>query len=62
MHVQSQAKSQECFQAERIRSRKDWCSYVELKTAIYRAHLARTEAELGLIQEGLRRGANGEHD
>ena len=46
------------LQAERIDGRKDWCSYVELKTAIHRAHIAQIDAELHVIQEGLLRDAS----
>ena len=43
------------LQAERIEGRKDWVRYVELKTAMHRAHAARIEAELAPIVDDLSR-------
>jgi hypothetical protein len=43
------------FQAERIAGRKDWVRYVELKTAMYGAHVARVESELGPILDDVLR-------
>ena len=43
------------LRTERIEGRKDWVRYVELKTAIHRAHAARVEAELAPIVDDLLR-------
>jgi hypothetical protein len=43
------------LQAERIKARKDWVRYVELKTSMYRQHLASIEAELAPIVDDLLR-------
>jgi hypothetical protein len=54
------------LQSERIKARKDWVRYVELKTSLYRLHLASVEAELApivddLLRHGLQR-AGGDYD
>lgn len=51
------AKLHRDLQAERIDGRKDWVRYVELKTAIYREHVAHVEAELAPIEHAVRRHA-----
>lgn len=43
------------LQAERIEGRKEWVRYVELKTAMYREHVARVEDELAPIVDDLTR-------
>ena len=46
------------LQAERIKARQDWVRYVELKTSMYRQHLANIEAELApIVDDLLRHGA-----
>lgn len=41
------------LQAERIRSRQDWVRYVELKTSLYRTHVAQVDDELAAIRDAL---------
>jgi hypothetical protein len=55
MHRTQQLELDRTLQTERIQGRKDWVHYVELKTAIYREHVASIEAELGPIVDDLRR-------
>jgi collagenase-like PrtC family protease len=45
------ASLQRALQTERIEGRKDWVRYVELKTALYRKHLARIESELAPTED-----------
>jgi hypothetical protein len=49
------ARLEQELQAERIDGRKDWVRYVELTTAIHRAHVAYIEAELAPILDDLTR-------
>jgi hypothetical protein len=55
MDANHQVKFQRELQSERIDGRKAWVHYVELKTAMYRAHAAQIEAELGPIVDDLLR-------
>jgi hypothetical protein len=55
MDTEHQVKLQRELQAEHIASRKDWVRYVELKTAIYRTHVAQIEDELAPILDDLLR-------
>jgi hypothetical protein len=55
MNAEGRVEFQREFQAERIDGRKDWVRYVELKTAMYRAHVARVESELAPILDDVLR-------
>jgi hypothetical protein len=49
------AKLDRGLQTERIDGRKDWARYVQLKTALHRAHVADVESELASILDALLR-------
>jgi hypothetical protein len=55
MDTEHQVELQRDLRAEHIAGRKDWVRYVELKTALYRAHVARIEDELAPIVDDLLR-------
>lgn len=55
MDRKQQVELERTLQTERIVGRKDWAHYVELKTAMYREHVARIEAELAPIVDDLLR-------
>lgn len=66
MDTEHQVELQRDLRAEHIAGRKDWVRYVELKTSLYRLHLASVEAELApivddLLRHGLQR-AGGDYD
>jgi hypothetical protein len=55
MDTEHLVEFQRDLRAEHIAGRKGWVRYVELKTAMYRAHVARVEDELAPIVDDLRR-------